>query len=48
MPETPRFLIAKKEYDKARLVFMQMARWNGKSEVEALNFIFDQEAEDKN
>lgn len=25
-----------------------MARWNGKSEVEASNFIFDQEAEDKN
>jgi hypothetical protein len=29
MPETPRWLLAKKKYNEARGVFALMARWNG-------------------
>lgn len=29
MPETPRWLLAKKRYDEARACFKKMAQWNG-------------------
>lgn len=43
MPETPRFLLSQKQYEKARAVFNIMARWNGKSPDTADNFVFENE-----
>lgn len=40
MPESPRFLVATKQYDKARVVFAQMARWNGLKSLSVERFVF--------
>ena len=44
MPETPRFLIATHKYEKARACYNIMAKWNGKGENTADNFVFPEEA----
>lgn len=43
MPETPRFLIAIKDYDAARKVFSKIAKFNGVRGSNPENFIFDVE-----
>ena len=40
MPETPRFLISQKKYEKARQVFKIMAKTNGVDEDRIDNFVF--------
>lgn len=44
MPESPRFLVASKQYDKARQVFAMMAKFNGINRAECDDFIFEEEA----
>lgn len=44
MPESPRFLVASKQYDKARLVFARMAKTNGMTRAGCSEFVFEKEA----
>ena len=46
LPETPRYLVAKKRYDKARESFKMIAKWNGINPAQIDNWVFEQEAED--
>jgi hypothetical protein len=43
MQETPRFLVASKQYNVARRLFAQMAEFNGVSNVDPYLFKFEQE-----
>ena len=45
LPETPHWLLAKKRYDEARLVFQKMHRWNGATNPQVWDsVVFEQEA----
>jgi MFS family permease len=44
MPESPRYYIARKQYDKARAVFSRIAATNGIKRANSHEFIFEQEA----
>lgn len=44
MPESPRFLIAQHQYEKARAVFNIMGKWNKKGLNVANSFVFPEEA----
>lgn len=46
LPETPRYLIAKKRYDDARVCFAKIAYLNGKDVSIWKEVIFDTEAEE--
>ena len=43
LPESPRFLVSKRRYNQARVVFNQIAKWNGKGDNVASNVIFNEE-----
>jgi MFS family permease len=45
MPESPRFLIASKQFNRARLVFKRIAKVNGMKRAHCHEFVFDKEAE---
>jgi hypothetical protein len=47
MPESPRYLIASKQYDKARMVFQKIANFNGLKRAGCDQFIFDKEIENQ-
>lgn len=46
LPETPRYLCAKKRYDDTRNVLSKLARWNGITDARVDEWVFDKEAED--
>lgn len=45
MPESPRWLIASKQYDRARMVFSRIAKVNGMRRARCFEFVFEKEAE---
>jgi len=47
LPETPRYLLAKKRWNDARDCFKKMAKWNGCENVEIWDEVrFEKEAEE--
>ena len=45
MPESPRFLVANKQFEKGREVMKFIANFNGKKEVKTEDFVFEGEIE---